>query len=100
MYEERTHILVIMRMDLVLMFVYALASFSMNNTSNYFSPKNGIGNSNNSISNHTELESLAANSIPNITHKTYYGYYTCCVILLLAVLKFDTAATTTAYHNA
>lgn len=52
MYEERTHLLVIMRMDLVFMIVYALVSFSLN------------------------------------TRGSFYGYYTCCAIILLSLLKW------------
>lgn len=52
MYGERTHLLVIMRMDLVFMITYSLVSFNLNH------------------------------------HGNYYGYYACCAVLMLAVLKW------------
>lgn len=88
MYEERTHVLAIMRMDLVIMILYALASFSLNNINN------NINNNNNNYfsriptpANHTDtITNSNTNTI--MSHRSYYGYYTCCVILLLAVIKW------------
>lgn len=65
MYEERTHVLTIMRLDLVFVLVLSLVSFSLNDCNLVSHPLQGLQ-----------------------SHPAYLGYYMCAAIAVLSLLKW------------